>query len=455
MNGERYRQSLARRPRTKNNTRKNKENMSSQASSEMPSYRDKSLDISVRLEYWREEKRKQQLSKEASKLKQSNTKKNPYIGDKSNIPLTKTTKLLNKKFKTPIKEYQSPSTKDTYKDTDLDMRTRLELWLKNKGKTPQTATLSNRRFPVIPIGTTPNQRRKTWCYTEPDKKSKSVIITPCRSGILKSANLTDKKTRKTCSFVNWNKDMMNENTAVSSSDGSSWSDKITGTSVVLEEKSLIQTLEQCYEMFEKDVCTQEEIVFRLDDVLCEYPNAVQHALYWICRAKLAENVNDDERVVCMVEQSYGFSAQPKELIQKYFDEYKSRKQIEDREEAKSPGHQMTLRTPYKTPSRELSKLDGEVFNSSVVRFCLIDSTPVRNRRRSGSEKCVLTPVRRTTRWERCGITHPKTIEENRITVASLNELSSPLRSSIIYRPNSLLPCELDIQMTNLENCEGF
>jgi ribosome assembly protein YihI (activator of Der GTPase) len=55
-------------------------------------------------------------------LKQSNAKKNPYVGDKSNIPLTKTTKLLNKKFRTPMKEYQSPSIKDTYKDTDLDMR---------------------------------------------------------------------------------------------------------------------------------------------------------------------------------------------------------------------------------------------------------------------------------------------------------------------------------------------
>ena len=66
--------------------------------------------------------RKQQLSNEVNKLKESSTKMNYYTGDKSNIPLTKTTKLLNKKFKTPMKEYRSPSTKDTYKDTDLDMR---------------------------------------------------------------------------------------------------------------------------------------------------------------------------------------------------------------------------------------------------------------------------------------------------------------------------------------------
>ena len=63
--------------------------------------------------------RKQQ-SYEVNKLKPSKMKY--YVGDKSNIPLTKTTKLLNKKFKTPVMEYRSPSTKDTYKDTDLDMR---------------------------------------------------------------------------------------------------------------------------------------------------------------------------------------------------------------------------------------------------------------------------------------------------------------------------------------------
>ena len=56
-------------------------------------------------------------------------------------------------------------------------------------------------------------------------------------------------------------------------------------------------------------------------------------------------------------------------------------------ERKSPVYQTALRTPFKTPSRELSKLDGEVFNSSVVRFCLIDSTPVRNRWDVWYKKC--------------------------------------------------------------------
>lgn len=76
------------------------------------------------------------------------------------------------------------------------------------------------------------------------------------------------------------------------------------------------------------------------------------------------------------------------------------------------------------------------------------------RRKPASEKRILTPVRRTTRWERCGIIRPKTIEENRITIASLDELSSPVRSNIVFKPNSLLFCQLDEELQNLGDiCE--
>ncbi|CAB4017465.1 Hypothetical predicted protein [Paramuricea clavata] len=338
----------------------------------------------------------------------------------------------------------------------LDLRRRrnfhrcIHIW----NKTPQTPTLSKRGLLKTPVGTTPNQRRKTWCFTEPNNKS-TAVRTPCRrrSGILKHGNLTEKQTKRSCSFILRNKDDLTKQIAGLTSSDSFTSHTSNGIMLAVEEEKVLRSLEKCYEMFEENVCTQEEIVFSLDDIQREHPNVLRHALYWICRAKLAENVGDHERVVCMVDQASGFSAQPKELVQKYFDEYKSRKQIEDKKVVESPVQEATFRTPYKTPSRELSKLDGEVFNSSVVRFCLIDSTPARNRRKSASEKRVLTPVRRTTRWERCGITHPKTIEENRITVASLNELSSPIRSTIVYKPNSLLPCQLDEEMRNLANID--
>ncbi|XP_028401962.1 cytoskeleton-associated protein 2-like isoform X2 [Dendronephthya gigantea] len=412
----------------------------------MPSYQNKSLDMSVRLQLWKTEKiRKEQSSKEKKKLKQTNSKTILYYtGSKSNIPLTKTTKFLNKKFKTPLKEYQSPSIKDTYKDVRLDMRTRLELWWKEKGKTPQTPTLSNQGFPCKhPVGASPNQRRKTWCHNEMPR-SKSVQNRKSlhrQSGIFKHGELSGKQTRKSCSFILQNKENeTNENN--SSTDSFMWcSDKVSLAAD--EEKDLIKTLERCYEMFKENL-TQEEIAFRLDDIQREHPNALRHALYWICRAKLAENFGDHERVVCNIERATAFSAEPKQIVEKYFAEYKSKAQ-RDNEGAESPAKERPFRTPYRTPCRELSKLDGEVFNSSVVRFCLIDSTPRRNRK-SAPEKRVFTPVRRTTRWERCGITRPKMIEEKRITVASLGELSSPIRSTIVFKPNMLLPCQLDEEM---------
>jgi hypothetical protein len=103
-------------------------------------------------------------------------------------------------------------------------------------------------FPKTPVGTTPNQRRKTWCFnTEPNNKSKSVR-TPIQSGITKRGNLTDKQTRKSCSFINWNKDLVDKNANVASSPTSN---RITGiTEAMQEEKNLIQSLEKCCEMFE-------------------------------------------------------------------------------------------------------------------------------------------------------------------------------------------------------------
>ena len=114
-------------------------------------------------------------------------------------------------------------------------------------KTPQTPTLSKRGFPKTPVGTTPNQRRKTWCHTEPDDKSRSVG-TPRRSGILKHGHgkLTSKQTkRKSCSFIRNKENLSKLNANIMSHTSG---DIIAA---VQEEKVLIQSLKKCYEMFMK------------------------------------------------------------------------------------------------------------------------------------------------------------------------------------------------------------
>lgn len=112
-------------------------------------------------------------------------------------------------------------------------------------KAPQTPTLSKHRFPKTPVGTTPNQRRKTWCYVEPNNKVRSVL-TPRRSGILKKRNMTEKKTKRNCSFI-----LQNKENSIDKIAGKTWSGNFNKGEIALtikEEKYLNQALEKCYEM---------------------------------------------------------------------------------------------------------------------------------------------------------------------------------------------------------------
>lgn len=68
-------------------------------------------------------------------------------------------------------------------------------------------------------------------------------------------------------------------------------------------------VEFCSSFVNQDYCQLDEIAYSLDDIQREHPNVLRLALYWICRAKLAETVGDHEVVVCMVDQAFNFPAQ--------------------------------------------------------------------------------------------------------------------------------------------------
>ena len=139
---------------------------------------------------------------------------------------------------------------------------------------------------------------------------------------------------------------------------------------------------------------QDEVVFTLDDIQHSCPNALRHAMYWICRAKLAENVGDHERVVCMFEQAIVFSAQPEEEIKNALSDYKNRKQYREEKKPKA-----------------LSRMDREMFNSSVVKFSLLDSTPFRTRRKLASGKRVLRVLLNTARSAREPLRAPRNMQD--------------------------------------------
>ena len=152
--------------------------------------------------------RKQEI-KDLNKLRQDSNTINHGLKKKS-TPFTSTSRACNKKFKTPTRNFLSPSKRDTYKDPKLDMRRRLDLWLKEKGKTPQKPRLSKRGILKTP-SLTPYQIRKTWCFPHDGKERVTDGKTRHRSfnrGILKTPGHTQRKTRKSCSFLNENKENM-------------------------------------------------------------------------------------------------------------------------------------------------------------------------------------------------------------------------------------------------------
>ena len=56
---------------------------------------------------------------------------------------------------------------------------------------------------------------------------------------------------------------------------------------------------------------REEVERGLENLVSKYSIAVKLADYWICKARIAAQDDDVQRVVCMLEQAHAFQAQVK------------------------------------------------------------------------------------------------------------------------------------------------
>ena len=61
-------------------------------------------------------------------------------------------------------------------------------------------------------------------------------------------------------------------------------------------------------------CDPEIIAAKLDLYNSSCPHASQIANYWLCRAKIAQQEKDFDRVVCLLEQAFVFKAQVIQLF---------------------------------------------------------------------------------------------------------------------------------------------
>lgn len=64
----------------------------------------------------------------------------------------------------------------------------------------------------------------------------------------------------------------------------------------------------CFVCFQGD-CDPEIIAAKLDLYSSSCPHASQIANYWLCRARIAQQEKDFDRVVCLLEQAFVFKAQ--------------------------------------------------------------------------------------------------------------------------------------------------
>lgn len=61
-------------------------------------------------------------------------------------------------------------------------------------------------------------------------------------------------------------------------------------------------------------CDPEIIAAKLDLYSSSCPHTTQIANYWLCRARIAQQENDFDRVVCLLEQAFVFKAQVIQLF---------------------------------------------------------------------------------------------------------------------------------------------
>ncbi|XP_066286631.1 cytoskeleton-associated protein 2-like [Branchiostoma lanceolatum] len=187
----------------------------------------------------------------------------------------------------------------------------------------------------------------------------------------------------------------------------------------------------------------------LDTVFRSIPQCVQHAQYWLCRARLAQGQGDDHRVVSMFEMAVAAHAEPYEDIKDALTAFVVMKEAEQPQPTPEDDGIDHVRPSalFKTPKRRstFARLDqGAAFDSSMKMYSV---TPHLFRRAHRAIKktvpvpiawvapIVVTPVRRSARIRRASALHPPALQEHDLLVPSLADVSE---EEFVLRANRAL-----------------
>jgi len=240
-----------------------------------------------------------------------------------------------------------------WKNETLSRRERLDLWLAAKGKTPST-----------------DRRRSTlYNYKSPHPKK------------FKSSNVQEQVETRGSSTENVNINVLDD---------------------------LDNQLEALLEDVQND---QKRVRTKLNELSSDNPEVLRLANYWICKARL-ESVSSSsniQNVISVLEQACTHEAKPDEKIReeicRFLQQIENEDEDEEEEESQPNGSLNRLNYAI-TPGRRVhfANRDSPIdFKSSIIRFCIVESTAFKRRLNKQLKRKIMTPVRRSARLRRSGI----------------------------------------------------
>lgn len=327
----------------------------------------------------------------------------PSLSDEMMLPESEALKMPghNVRFISPIlphPEHQS-FRKTPNRLVHRSMRSELEEWLKKRGKTPSgfrhlrcfDATLSAKKK-------SSNQA----CNTEKESEN---VSKPLRSSVV--LNLEDQFCVE---------DSMNAEDPA--------------------EEDLDSMLEECSTLYEAG-CPLEDTMKWLDSIEENIDIAKTSARFYICKARILKSTNDLEEVLHVFEKAVKNCAQPADELAMSLTQIITEISLERERKAR-------LKSAL---TKEVE--DGNVFDSSAIKYCVRQLTPHKNRKRlSGAHNdlepspCkVVTPVRRSTRHSLSGL--PEQLQDRTPVYRALEDIPSPDRKSTLFLSNPALGYLLD------------
>ncbi|XP_061183864.1 cytoskeleton-associated protein 2-like isoform X2 [Saccostrea echinata] len=327
----------------------------------------------------------------------------PSLSDEALLPDSQTPKTPghNVRFVSPVK--QKPDTQPCKKTPvprqHRSMRTELEEWLKKKGKTP-----SGFRHLRCFDASLSAKKKSSDQHSNQEKTEEEEIKKPRSSVVL---NLEDQ--------FNAEESMNREDTIV---------------------EDLDSMLEECTTLYEAG-CPLEDTMKWLDSIEENITLASSSARFYICKAKILKSTNNLEEVLHVFETAVKNCAQPAEDLARSLTEIITEISLERERKARLKS------------ALDKAVENGNVFESSAIKYCVRQLTPHKHRKRQSGGfddysplPCkVVTPVRRSTRRSLSGL--PEQLQDKAPVYTALEDIPSPERKGTLFQSNSALDKILD------------